>query len=133
MQLHLRTVIYSGKVEIDNVPVYSCDCCHRSEVYHVVKGDLASLIEQFTDHIDEDQRVRFDEHNELAWLLVKAANKDTWHEPISEIIEERINELLDLMLLAKSLHNAEWLEETRSRLRQLTDYHVIAQTTGRAY
>ncbi|MDF2815306.1 MAG: hypothetical protein K0Q81_1506, partial [Paenibacillus sp.] len=32
MGIRLRTVIFQNKVEIENVPIYSCDACQRTEV-----------------------------------------------------------------------------------------------------
>lgn len=132
MQLTLRTVIYSGNIEIENVPIYTCEICHRSEVFQAVKGDLTSLIKHISEDEEKLESYRFEDRNELAWLLVKASDEDTWHESVQEIVEERINELLDMMLLAKSLHNDEWVQETRMRLRQLTDHYAISQAVARS-
>lgn len=44
MNLRLRTVIYQSKVDIENVPIYSCEGCGRSEVVPHVKPELTGLI-----------------------------------------------------------------------------------------
>src|SRR5690242_16119968 len=44
MNIRLRTVIYQNKVEIDNVPIFSCETCSHSEVYPGVKPELTGLI-----------------------------------------------------------------------------------------
>ncbi len=131
MRLSLRTLIYSSKVEINNVPIYTCECCHRSEVFSAVKGDLTPLIEQIADSQDEPSKIRFDECNELAFLLMKASDQELLHESLMNIIEERINELLDMLLLAKSLNDPAWVEDLRGRLRQISDHYVISGTLGR--
>jgi len=133
MNISLRTVIYSSKIEIDNVPVYTCESCHRSEVYPAVKSDLTSLIAQIANELEGIHSIQFDEKSELARLLVMAVDTDSLHEPITGIVEERINELLDMMLLAKSLNHMDWVEETRARLRQITDHYVIPGAAGNSY
>lgn len=125
MTLQLRTVIYSGSIEIVNVPILTCQTCYRSVVHDAVKGDLTSLIEQISREEGMSSEIRFDERNELAFLLMKASDKELFHEPLPDIVEERINELLDIMLLAQSLQNQEWIEETRNRLKQITDHYMI--------
>ncbi len=39
---------------------------------------------------------------------------------MSVLAEERVNELLDLLLLAQSLKEKEWMEDLRNRLTQIT-------------
>lgn len=126
MNLQLRTVIYASKIEIDNVPIYTCDSCQRSVVYPAVKEELTSLIEQLTEKEEVTSTYRFEEHNELAWLMLKATEDGQSEDPIRNIIDERINDLLDIMLLAKSLGNEEWLEETRARLRLITGHYAFS-------
>jgi hypothetical protein len=127
MSLQLRTVIYSGTIEIVNVPIFTCQTCCRSIVYDAVKGDLTSLIEQIAKTDGTPVEIRFEERNELALLLKKASDKALLNESLRDIVEERINELLDIMLLAQSLKNDEWIEETRSRLRQITEHYMISR------
>lgn len=126
MNLQLRTVIYDGKIEIDHVPIYTCEACQRNEVYPAVKEDLTSLIEQLNDEENVASPFRFEERNELAWLMLKASDGEKLSDPLRDIIDERINDLLDVMLLAKSLNNEEWLEETRARLRQITCHYATS-------
>jgi len=125
MTLQLRTVIYSGFIEIVNVPILTCRSCYRSVVYDAVKSDLTSLIERLSHTDGTPVEIRFDERNELAFLLMKATDKELLHESLRDIVEERINELLDIMLLAQSLQNQEWIEETRGRLKQITEHYMI--------
>lgn len=128
MNLQLRTVIYAGKFEIDNVPIFSCGDCQRSEVYPAVKEDLTSFIDQLSQEEEPVATYRFEEHNELAWLLHRALDQQHFTDPIRRIIDERINDLLDVMLLAKSLGDEAWLEETRDRLRQITGHYATVES-----
>ncbi|WP_306010660.1 hypothetical protein MHI37_13495 [Paenibacillus sp. FSL H8-0548] len=119
--MKLRTVIYSGKVEIDNVPIFSCTTCNRSEVFPEVKPDLTGLIAQLGAKPDK-QTFLFNECNEWANLLVEAkADKLKTDEPaFQRLIEQRINKLLDLYLLANSLNDMAWIADIEKRLEQIS-------------
>nr|WP_138751724.1 hypothetical protein [Paenibacillus sinopodophylli] len=121
MKMKLRTVIYSGKVEIDNVPIYSCTTCNRSEVFPEVKPDLTGLISQLGAQPDK-QTFLFNECNEWANLLVEAkAEKLHTDQPAFErLIEQRINKLLDLLLLAQTLNDEAWISDVKKRLEQMS-------------
>lgn len=116
--IRLRTVIFSNKVKIENVPIYSCGACDRSEVLPEVKEELSSLIRQLGGNPDK-QDIRFDESNELAFLLHEVTKKERANVPAELIVKERVNQLLDLLLLAQSLDDKPWAEELRGRLSQI--------------
>ncbi|RCW49989.1 hypothetical protein [Paenibacillus prosopidis] len=121
MKMKLRTVIYSGKVEIDNVPIYSCSTCNRSEVFPEVKPDLTGLIAQLGAQPNK-QTFLFNECNEWADLLVeaKADKQQTDHTAVERLIEDRINKLLDLYLLAQTLNDEAWITDLNKRLEQIS-------------
>ncbi|TYP72698.1 hypothetical protein BCM02_108353 [Paenibacillus methanolicus] len=121
MPMKLRTVIYSGKVEIDNVPIYTCPTCNRSEVFSEVKPDLTGLIGQLGAK-PEKQTYLFNEVNELADLLVEAyqARKSTDPAVVKPLTEERINMLLDLYAVARSTGDEAWVADIQKRLKQLS-------------
>jgi hypothetical protein len=121
MNIRLRTVFYQNKVEIENVPVYSCEACNRNEVFPEVKPDLTGLIKQL-GHQPGKQRLHFNELSELAHLIMKVTDKKQNQYPIELILIERINELLDLLLLARSLEDPVWVEDIRKRLTQITNH-----------
>lgn len=125
MSIRLRTVIYQNKVEIDHVPVFTCDTCARSEVLPAVKPDLTKLIRQLGAK-PEKQRIRFDEICELAHLMSIVTDKEHQHEAVSLILEERINELLDMLLLARSLKDQGWMDDIVERLSQITQFAMDA-------
>lgn len=121
MTMKLRTVIYSGKVEIDNVPIFSCTTCSRSEVIPAVKPDLTGLIAQLGSEPDKGTFL-FNECNEWADLLVEA--KVNRGQPdvyaVEALAEQRVNMLLDLHLLAQSMNDEEWIADINKRLQQLS-------------
>lgn len=121
MTMKLRTVIYSGKVEIDNVPIFSCQSCSRSEVIPEVKPDLTGLIAGLGSEPGK-QTFLFNECNEWADLLVEAKVNKVRPETqdVEELITHRINALLDMYLLAQSLNDETWLADLKKRLGQLS-------------
>ncbi|CAG7622460.1 hypothetical protein ACFQI7_04985 [Paenibacillus allorhizosphaerae] len=118
MIIRLRTVIYQNKVEIENVPIFSCDSCSRSEVFSEVKPDLTSLIGTLGSKPGK-QLLQFQDVSEIAHLMVKVTEKKRAADPVEMIIDERINELLDLLLLAQSLQDEVWIADVRKRLSQI--------------
>ncbi|GGD65331.1 YgiT-type zinc finger protein [Paenibacillus nasutitermitis] len=121
MPIKLRTLIYSRTVEIDNVPIYSCPSCRRSEVFPEVKPDLTGLIGKLGAEPDK-QTYLFNEWNEWADLLVEAYHdrKLTDFEAIRDRTENRINELLDLYTVAKAAADEAWIADLHKRLAQLS-------------
>ncbi|MGI2292907.1 hypothetical protein [Paenibacillus sp. GXUN7292] len=121
MSIKLRTVIYSGKVEIGNVPIYSCQACQRSEVIPQVKPDLTGLIAQLGS-TPEKQSFLFNECNEWADLLVEAKEQKRRisESEVEALTEHRVNALLDLYLLAQSLQDKNWIKDLSKRLEQLS-------------
>lgn len=124
MNIGLRTVIFQNKVEIENVPIYSCDDCHRSEVFPPVKPELTGYIRNLGP-TPEAGTVSFNELSELAHLIHSVTKRENRRETAEAIIDERINELLDMLLLAQSLGDDNWAEDVRERLKQITS-HVKA-------
>ena len=123
MGLKLRTVIYSGKLEIDNVPIFSCDACQHSEVKASVKVELNELIQEL-GMLEQRKSIRFNELNEWADFLVEYKLQQKSNQtsvPLYEsMLEERINDLLDLYLLAQQMNDQVWLESIRRKLEQLS-------------
>ena len=119
MDIRLRTVVYAGKVQIENVPVYSCEQCFQSEVMTEVKPELASLIGRL-GHNPDRQRLEFQHMNEWALLISRAVDEQLASLPIHAIVRERIDQLLDMLLLASSVGDKAWETELLDRLTQIT-------------
>jgi hypothetical protein len=119
MSIQLRTVIYRNKIEIEHVPIYTCESCSKSEVIQAVKAELSELIRHL-GHSPDKQQIYFSDQSELAYLMVLVSNKEYKQFPVDQILNERINELLDLLLLAHSLQDEPWVDDIRKRLAQLT-------------
>lgn len=123
MNIRLRTLIYSNKVEIGNVPIFSCDNCNHSEVFSAIKPELTDLIGKLGNK-PKLQRILFQEINELANLIYMATLKEHSQMPIEGMLQERINQLLDLLLLARSLHEDNWAEEIQAKLAQIAKHTI---------
>jgi hypothetical protein len=123
MSIRLRTVIYKSKIDIENVPIYTCESCSKSEVIQEVKSDLTALISQFGQN-PEKRQFYFNETSEWAYLLMTASQMEYRHMPVDKILDGRINELLDILLLARSLNDEPWIEETVKRLSQITKQSI---------
>ncbi|MFC5652156.1 hypothetical protein ACFPYJ_24170 [Paenibacillus solisilvae] len=121
MPMKLRTVIYSGKVEIDNVPIFSCPSCSRSEVFPEVKPDLTGLIGTLGTY-PVKQTYLFNEWNEWANILVEAYDERKLSDAavMRRLTEERINTLLDLFAYAQSIQDEAWIADIHKRLSQLS-------------
>lgn len=123
MSIRLRTVIYQNKVEIENVPVFSCDSCHLSEVFAEVKPELTGIIGKL-GNLPEKQQLYFNDISEIAHLMKRVTDKQFAAAPVEKIVQERINELLDLLLLAQSLQDEAWISDVRKRLEQVSKHSV---------
>ncbi|BBI34569.1 TraR/DksA C4-type zinc finger protein [Cohnella abietis] len=125
MSLMLRTVIFAKKVNINNVPVYNCSFCGRNDVFPGVKEDVGKLVGKLGNQ-PAPGSIPFDQVHEWAGVLSKASNLSDPLQAsvITRTAEERVNQLLDLLLIATSLQDEEWKKELHSRLSQLSGHNV---------
>lgn len=126
MALSLRTVIFAKKVNITNVPVYSCAICGRNDVFHGVKDDVGRLISELGSAASDPRSIPFDQVHEWAGVLsgMRAQKLTLSASDVARATEERTNQLLDLLNLATSLGDEAWKQELRSRLAQLTAQYI---------
>ncbi|MFC5987364.1 hypothetical protein [Marinicrinis lubricantis] len=121
MDIYMRTVLFSDHLEIKGVPVYCCDECGRNEVLPGVKDHLKEMIQSSSKSAGKVS-IDFSEQNEVALLLSRAADEDYGNVSLEVIIDERINQLLDMLIMAQNLHNDEWIEDIQDRLSQISNY-----------
>ena len=118
MEIRLRTLVYQGRVEIKNVPVASCQACRRTQVLDEVKPELKALLKELGDR-PTSQLVAFQEVSTLAQELMEAADKarhipdDLWES----LRRKKVDVLLDLLILARSLKDERWCDEIRAQLQ----------------
>lgn len=118
MEIRLRTVVFQNKVDIENVPIFSCDQCGSSEIYPSIKSELKRLIAELGE-LPMKQKIRFEDTSEMANLLLALSHSRNIHKTLEILIEERINELLDILILAQSLDDSVWTMDVRNRLHQI--------------
>lgn len=125
MSLFLRNVVFRKRVKIRNVPVYVCssDDCSYSQIADIIKDDLKQLMNDLGQNPDR-QDIAFETISEFANLLVMVADEEHADVPAEQLIEQRINDLLDLFLLARSLGDDKWKGEIRKRLNEILRSHV---------
>lgn len=121
MGLLLRTLLFSQKITVHYVPVHTCASCNRSEVHAAVKPQLKQLIKEHM-HSEEKKTLYFHDVNEFAKLLFRASSTDFDNQSVDDIIHMRINELLDMLLLAESINDHGWVDEIHDRLDQINEY-----------
>jgi hypothetical protein len=126
MNLMLRTVIFAKKVNINNVPVYNCPLCGRNDVFPGVKEDVGRLVGQLGSR-PAPRSIPFDQVHEWAGVLSHALKlSDSLQASfIAKAAEERVNQLLDLLLIASSLGDETWKTELHNRLSQLSAIDAI--------
>lgn len=122
MAIMLRNVVYRNRVKIYNVPVHVCedDRCSHSQVVEIIKEDLKQLMKDLGPTPGQ-QEIEFEQISELSHLLVYVADQSVENEEsvVRTMVENRVNELLDMFLLAQSLGDERWLTEIRHRLVQI--------------
>ncbi len=123
MHMQIRSVIFADKVEIERVPIFTCESCNHSEIFAAVKDEIKQLIRRLGKHAD-NQQVNFSEINELAAIIVQASVQGNGISIMERLIEERVNQLLDMLILAKSLHESVWEEEIHHKLRQISMFSI---------
>jgi len=117
----LRTIIFAKKVNINNVPVYHCSLCGRNDIFPGVKADIGRLVGQLGS-LPAPHSIPFDQVHEWAGVLSRAfsLSDSLQASVIAQATEERINHLLDLLLIASSLGDEAWKLELQERLSQLS-------------
>jgi hypothetical protein len=120
MNLLLRTIVFSQKVTVHNVPVYSCPICNRNEMHPSVKPQLKSIISELGTR-PKKQKIYFQDVSELAKLLYLASSSEYDDRSVNDILHYRINELLDLLNVAEALNDPVWVDEIHDRLDQIQD------------
>ncbi|TCZ79460.1 hypothetical protein E0485_06265 [Paenibacillus albiflavus] len=118
VMVQLSTVIYHNLVTIEGVPIYACNECGSNEIHSAVKLDLKKLIEKH-EQTEEKIIVHMEEFSEVSYFYKQMLESADPDRSIPELIEERINELLDTYILAKSLSDQIWTDDIYKRLLQL--------------
>jgi hypothetical protein len=116
MEVTLRKVVYRKVVGIENVPVLTCPQCDKYRVIHQAKRDLLQLLKRLGGE-PAATVLQFEKYCPFARIL-KALDED----PIKsrEGARDQVNELLDLYLLAQSVHDEHWMKEIKRKLKAIS-------------
>lgn len=119
MNIMLRQLVYRHRVNIYNVPILVCsdDTCTHSQVFEGIKGKLQKLVHDL-GHNPNRQEIHFEEMSEFTNLLIMVADEQD-NCDVSKLVDERVNDLLDMFLLAQSLGDEKWEGELRKRLLEI--------------
>jgi len=108
---HIRT-------QIHNVPILFCPVCHHIEVHYLVENEYEILAEYA--HGDGAAEVDFLEYVDgKDHLLHDNCVNHEGEEPM-DIVRSQIDMALDLLMVAKSLADAEWEDQLMKRLKMLS-------------
>lgn len=120
MELELRSVVWKRVVELRHVPVFHCHECGRDELLPLVTPLIKKVIKQRSD-LQAKGKLAIDiaEHSDLTDILVEMAQKEIQADRLPEMIQKRIDELLDLFNVAQQSGDHEWLQSIRQRLQHL--------------
>ncbi len=105
---HLRT-------QIHNVPILFCPVCHRIEVHHLVEDEYEILAEYA--HCDGAAEVDFEDYSNAPAndaLFENCVNHEN-EDPLA-LVTNQIDMALDLLCVAKELHDPEWEHQLKNRL-----------------
>lgn len=119
MDIHQSTIIYKRKLRIEHVPIWNCEKCRNSELHAFLKEEVLFLIHESENHVAK-QVIQFDEWSENAKIFYRLFDDEIHLDSLKNIVDQRINELLDEWILVNSLHDENWLTDIRRRLLQLT-------------
>jgi hypothetical protein len=120
MNLMLRTIVFSQKVKVHYVPVFSCLTCNRNEIHPSVKTQISATIKQ-TGSKPEKQTIYFQDMNEFAKLLFRASSAEYDDNSVDEILHMRVHELMDLLSIAEAINDGGWVDEIHDRLDQISE------------
>jgi hypothetical protein len=95
-----------------------CKSCNFCELLPDIKQDLKKMIVQWGARPNK-KIIRYQENHELAYILYEANKERNINIPISDLVTMRMNELLDLFIVAQSLQDICWVDELRDRMWQL--------------
>ncbi|WP_400162660.1 hypothetical protein ACAF76_003300 [Brevibacillus sp. TJ4] len=109
------------KTLVHNVPIMFCPVCDRIEVHPAIEGEYEILVEyaqgdkapevDFTDFVSVDNTGELFEN---CTMTDEAAS-------FADVLKQQIDVALDLLVVAKDLHDEEWREALMHRLRRLSE------------
>ncbi|KAA9004027.1 hypothetical protein F4V43_11505 [Paenibacillus spiritus] len=127
MMIHMHTLIYKRRVQIAEVPVYSCARCGIYEPVPMIRQELMTLLAELNEQTPSGS-LSFAERSEWAAIVrdtltsegAGAAEEEGLGPAIQQAVQGRIDLLLDLYRFAFAAGEATWMAEIERRLSSLT-------------
>jgi hypothetical protein len=119
MELELRTLKFGRETDILHVPVFRCVDCEFHEILSHVKPIFMNLLDR-VEHETGPQTVYFNEISEYTDVLVKLSKSKRDERELNRCLDERVDQLLDLMNMAHQAQDEKWMGEIKYRLQQVT-------------
>lgn len=118
MDLTLRTIFFQKKLEIKNVPVYSCTSCDDHELIKQIKDKVTKLIVHERGSKQKNQVIHFEEYSEFTQLLMLILHEQEYSYSDNKMKTE-IEDLIDEFIIGDyaDIHYLE--EEAHKKLEKL--------------
>jgi hypothetical protein len=119
MNIYFSTLSFRQKWKIENVPIWYCNCCGKSEMIPYFKEEFLSYILQL-EHTYSTRNYSYNDWSEHTNLMMKFIDKEFSIESLQVLIAKRIDELLDEWLIATESKDDIRLKEIHRRLLQMS-------------
>jgi len=113
--------IRHDKTLVHKVPIMFCPVCDRVEVHPAIEGEYEILVEYAQGdrvaEVDFDEFVSVDNISELFENCTMTDEGTNF----ADLMKQQIDIALDLLVVAKELHDDEWRDTLMFRLRRLSE------------
>lgn len=117
MEITLRTLYFNKKIEIKNVPVYSCSSCSANELMQQVKPKVRTIIKDAVKK-SKKQTLYLDKYSELVQLITMLYNEQD-HPYKGKSIHGEVEELLEAFLIEDSLEEKHLDEQIHQKIEKM--------------
>ena len=114
MDITLRTLYFNKKIEIKNVPVYSCPVCNTNELIQQIKPKIKTIIKDAAKK-SKKQTLYLDKYSELVQLITMVYNEQD-HPYEGKSIQHEVIEMLESFLIEDI---ESWDEKIHKKIEKL--------------
>ncbi|OYD07490.1 hypothetical protein [Paludifilum halophilum] len=109
-----------GSTLVHNVPLLYCPVCHRVEVHQAVQDEFDLLLEYAREDGAREVNLRDEVDEEMIEEWKETCTSFQQGQP-ETVLREQIDMALDLMGVAKQIHDEEWERALKNRLQIMSD------------
>ena len=109
------------------MPVYTCSHCEHSELVPEIKAEVIRLMQQSTGSEASNRiQIFFEEEHEAARVFMDCLEQggEDLETLYGLIAGERVNQLLDVYLVAQFYQDRSWMMDIERRLKQINGVRV---------